>query len=171
MRTQAGCRAGGGEVIVLNEPVKYVMENDRLLTAPPQSTVQAASRLMAARQAGAVLVMEAGQLLGIFTERDVVFRVIAQGRSARTTRLAEVMTPDPVTIGPDVRFGRALRIMQQRSFRHLPVLDRGRVVGIVAARLALDPELEDFVCEVRRRELFGDPGPGGLAVALRATPH
>jgi CBS domain-containing protein len=171
MRTRAGGRAGGGEVIVLNEPVKYLMENDRLLTAPPQATVQAASRLMALHHAGAVLVMDAGRLLGIFTERDVVFRVIAQGRSARTTRLGEVMTPDPVTIGPDVRFGRALRIMQQRGFRHLPVLDAGRVVGIVAARLALDPELEDFVCEVRRREQFGDPASDGRAVALHGTPH
>ena len=57
MRTRAGGRAGGGEVIVLNEPVKYLMENDRLLTAPPQATVQAASRLMALHHAGAVLVM------------------------------------------------------------------------------------------------------------------
>ena len=118
---------------MLNEPVKYLMENDRLLTAPPQATVQTASRLMALRQAGAVLVMEAGRLLGIFTERDVVFRVIAPGRSARTTRLGEVMTPDPVTIGPDVRFGRALQIMQQRGFRHLPVLDAtGTLIGVVS---------------------------------------
>jgi CBS domain-containing protein len=170
MRTRAGCRAGGGEAIVLNEPVKYVMENDRLLTAPPQSTVQAASRLMAARHAGAVLVMESGRLLGIFTERDVVFRVIARGRSARTTPLAEVMTPDPVTIGPDVRFGRALLLMQRGGFRHLPVLDAGRVVGIVVARPALDPELEDFTCEVRRREQFAEPPPA-LVVAAGSPRH
>jgi CBS domain-containing protein len=165
------CRACGEEVIVLNEPVRNVMENDRLLTAPPHASVQVAARLMAGRQAGAVLVMEAGRLLGIFTERDVVYRVIARGRSARTTRLAEVMTADPVTVTPGTRFGRALLMMQQGGFRHLPVLDAGRVVGIVAARPALDPELEDFACEVRRREQFGGPASDGLAVALRSRPH
>ena len=108
---------------------------------------------------------------GIFTERDVVYRVIARGRSARTTRLAEVMTADPVTVTPGTRFGRALLMMQQGGFRHLPVLDAGRVVGIVAARPALDPELEDFACEVRRREQFSDPAPDGLAVAPRRRPH
>ncbi len=150
---------------MLNEPVKNVMENDKLVTAPPEATVHQVSRMMAARQTGAVLVMEAGRLLGIFTERDVVFRVIARGRSARTTRLAEVMTPAPITTTPDMRFGRALLLMQQHGIRHLPVLDAGRVVGIVAARRALDPELEDFVCEVRRREQFGDAPPKAKPVA------
>ena len=62
------------------------------------------------------------------------------------------MTPRPVTVAPEATFGRAMLVMHEHHFRHLPVVEDGKPIGIVSARDALDPELEDFVCEERRRE-------------------
>jgi len=107
---------------------------------------------MARRQVGAILIMENKQLIGIFTERDAVFRVIARGLDAKTTRLAEVMTTSPQTIDPDKSFGYALLLMHEKGFRHVPVLENGSLVGIVSARNALDPDMEEFAAESQRRK-------------------
>ena len=135
-------------------PIREVMARSRMLTAPPETTVIEASRLMASRKSGAVLVVADGKLVGIFTERDVVFRVVAAGLDAGATPLSDVMTKAPITIAPDRPFGQALAVMQRNGFRHLPVLEGDRPVGIVSARSALDPDLEDFVAEERRRARF-----------------
>jgi CBS domain-containing protein len=92
--------------------------------------------------------------VGIFTERDVVFRVTARDLDARTTRLADVMTADPRTVDPGRTLGYALALMHENGFRHLPVVEGGKVVGIVSARSAMDPDLEQFRAETRRREGF-----------------
>jgi CBS domain-containing protein len=108
--------------------------------------------MMAPRAVGAVLVVKGDQLVGIFTERDVVFRVVACGLDPDATRLAEVMTPEPKTIAPEKAFGVAMALMHENGFRHLPVLDKGALIGVVSSRSALDPELEEFVAEERRRK-------------------
>ncbi len=128
------------------------MERKKLLTAPPETTVSEAAKRMARRKVGAVMVVEHESLVGIFTERDVVFRVIAQGRDAQTTRLAEVMTTSPQTVDPGKSFGYALLMMHEQGFRHVPVIENGKVIGIVSARNALDPDLEEFVAESQRRK-------------------
>jgi CBS domain-containing protein len=139
---------------MFSERVGNLMQRDNLLTAVPETTVDAAARLMAQRGVGAVMVVEDRKLVGIFTERDAVFRVIAQGRDAQTTRLNEVMTPAPITIDPGKSFGYALLLMHEKGFRHMPVLDSGDLVGIVSARNALDPDLEEFIHEANRRKQF-----------------
>jgi CBS domain-containing protein len=128
------------------------MERKKMLTAPSETTVSKAAKLMANKNVGAVMVVEEERLVGIFTERDAVFRVIARGLDAQTTRLADVMTTAPRTVGPDKTFGYALLMMRENGFRHMPVIEDGKPVGIVSARYALDPEMEEFVSEVRRRE-------------------
>lgn len=128
-----------------------VMDPRKLVTAAPATTVEEAARRMAEARAGAVLVLAGKQLAGIFTERDAVCRVIARGCDARSTPLADVMTPSPITLTPDKSYGYALLVMHGHDFRHLPVVDRGCVVGIVSARNALDPDLEEFVAESNRR--------------------
>ena len=87
---------------MFDRPIKSIMERDRFLTAPPQTTVSDAARLMATRNAGAVLVVANESLVGIFTERDIVFRVIAKDLDPATTHLDTVMTPSPLTAGPTV---------------------------------------------------------------------
>jgi len=137
---------------VFDLPIRSVMERKRILIAPPETTVSAATKLMARKKVSAVMVVENGRLVGIFTERDAVYRVIAKGRDARTTRLAEVMTLDPRTVTPDESFGYAMLMMYEHGFRHAPVIEDSRPVGMVSARKALDPELEEFVAEAQRRK-------------------
>lgn len=130
------------------------MQKRKVLKAPPQTLVSKAAKLMEQRNVGAVLVVERDQLVGIFTERDVTFRVVAHGLDARTTPLSKVMTRRPQTVDPSQPLGYALLIMHERGFRHLPVIEDGRIIGIVSSRSAMDPEMEDFVSEARRREHF-----------------
>jgi CBS domain-containing protein len=128
------------------------MDKRKFLAAVPQTTVLEASQKMLAQKAGAVLVVEDHRLVGIFTERDAVFRVIAQGLDPGTTLLADVMTVSPRTIGPDQSFGYAMIQMHENGFRHMPVVEDGRPIGIVSARNALDPDLEEFASEAQRRK-------------------
>jgi len=139
---------------MLSDPISELSETRKYLTASPDTRVAEAVALMLASGVSAVLVVEQGALTGIFTEHDVVSRVIASGRDPQVVRVAEVMTREPLTVSPESTLGRALVLMHERSIRHLPVVQDGKPVGIVCARDALDPELEDFLCEERRREQF-----------------
>lgn len=130
------------------------MESRKLLTAPPHTSVFDAARQMSKRNVGAVLVVEDERLLGIFTERDAVFRVVAKGLDPRSTSIKVAMTVDPKCLGPEQPFGLALYVMQMHGFRHVPVVQDGRPIGIVSSRSALDPDLEEFVAESRRRDRF-----------------
>jgi CBS domain-containing protein len=143
---------------MFDQPVGSVMKRQKVLKAPPETLVSKAAKLMADKNVGAVMVVEDERLVGIFTERDIVFRVVAQGLDARTTRLADVMTPAPDTVDPDKSFGYALLIMHERGFRHLPVIQDSKLVGIVSSRSAMDPELEEFSSEARRRKHIREQG-------------
>lgn len=134
-----------------SQRVKSVMDRKRRLVAPPETTVAKAAKLMAEKNVGAVMVVEKKRLVGIFTERDAVFRVVAAGLDVATTRIGEVMTRDPIAVDPDEIFGRALLLMHDNGFRHVPVVDNGEPIGIVSSRSALDPEMEEFVSETQRR--------------------
>lgn len=135
-------------------PIKSLMEPKKLLTVPPDTTVSAAAKLMAGKNTGAILIVDDGHLVGIFTERDAVFRVLAKGLDASTTMLRKVMTHHPATMTPDKTYGQALLLMHEKGFRHVPVVGTSGVLGIVSARNAMDPELEEFVSEARRREHY-----------------
>ena len=103
--------------------------------------------MMKQHNIGALLVVDGTRLFGIFTERDALFRVLAEGRDPHTTRLGEVMTSQPQTIHPDEPFLNALRIMHKGRFRHLPVVEFERPLGMVSVRDALD---DDLLCAERR---------------------
>jgi CBS domain-containing protein len=135
-------------------PIKKVMERKKFISAAPTRTVSQAARLMASKNAGAVLVLEDEKLVGIFTERDVVFRVIAEGLDPKITTLSAVMTPAPITLTSSQSYGHALVIMQDNGFRHVPVVEDGHPIGIVSARNAMDPDLEEFVADERRHQHY-----------------
>jgi CBS domain-containing protein len=136
---------------MFSQRIKSVMDRSKVLTASPDTSVVEAAKLMEQKSVSAVLVVSQDQLVGIFTERDAVFRVIARGMDVHTTPLGDVMTPSPVTVTPDKSFGYALLLMHENGFRHVPVVVDGMPVGIVSARSALDPDLEEFVSEEQRR--------------------
>lgn len=133
-----------------------IIEQREVASSPGAITVGEAARLMREKRVGAVAVVEEGKLIGIFTERDALFRIVAEGRDPQTVRLAEVMTRDPKTIHPDKPFADALHIMYEGGFRHVPVVEDGRPIGIISARDALGPELEDFVYQLLRQEQARD---------------
>ena len=137
-------------------PIRTIIEDQEPLIASAKATVGEAARLMREKQVGAIMVVEEGKLVGVFTERDALFRVVGEERDAQTTTLAEVMTHNPRTIHPDKPFGDALRLMHESGFRHVPVVEDGRPIGMVSARDAFAPELENFIFELVRQKKIGD---------------
>ncbi|MGI8941232.1 MAG: CBS domain-containing protein [Actinomycetota bacterium] len=104
------------------------------VTEAPADTISEAAANMWQQQTGSLLVMEGDKLAGIVTERDLL-RCTAEGVDAKSTAVSEVMTPDPVTIGPDTALKEAAEIMFQKWFRHLPVVaPDGTVVGVISQR-------------------------------------
>jgi CBS domain-containing protein len=98
-----------------------------------ETTVKQACSRMRDRRVGAVLVTDKqGSLVGIFTGRDAVARVVAEGRDAASTKLADVMTREPRVMEPAKAAIDALRMMQECGFRHLPVVDNGKLLGVVS---------------------------------------
>jgi CBS domain-containing protein len=130
-----------------------MVEHQKMLTAaPPKTSIREAARLMKRTQVGALLVVEHGHLVGIFTERDALNQVLAEGLNPETTTLAEVMTLNPITVHPDQPFVYALHLMYENGFRHIPVVESGRPLGMVSARDALEMEAEEFETTLRQRE-------------------
>jgi CBS domain-containing protein len=111
---------------------EIVRDQDPVMMSP-RSSVKHACQRMRERRVGAVLVTDRNQrLVGIFTGRDAVCRVLAEGRDAAKTTLAEVMTANPRSIPPAKPAIDALRLMSDGGFRHVPVVDGDTVVGIVS---------------------------------------
>jgi CBS domain-containing protein len=140
----------------MDRAIRTIIEHQAPVTANSDMTVAVASRLMKTKRIGALLVVDNGRLAGIFTERDALFRVIAEGRAPDKTRLAEVMTQNPRTIAPDRPFGHALHLMHEGEFRHVPVVENGRPLGMVSARDALGPDLAQFASDLDQRTHIGE---------------
>ncbi len=131
-----------------------ISEKQTLTTFSADITVRHAARAMAERHIGAVLVTANGRLEGIFTERDVLNRVVAPGKDPETVTIGEVMTRNPDTVSPDATALDTLIRMQTKGYRHLPVVDDGELVGIVSVRdlfAAVKRELEE---DIQEREAF-----------------
>ena len=128
----------------------------------PDDPVADAVRCMAERRVGAVLVVDEGRLVGIFSERDLLRRVVAAGRDPAETPLRDVMTPDPVTATPQEASAKAIATMRVKGCRHLPILQGGQVVDTISIRDLLFRELEarDGDIEELRRYIQGqERGP------------
>ncbi len=133
-----------------------------LATASANMTVREAALAMAQRRIGAVMVIDGARLVGIFTERDLLSKVVAMKRDPDTLRLAEVMTRDPDTIGPDETAFAALDMMRKRGYRHLPVMDAGRLIGMVSVRDLYSTALGELEEGLKERDAFisGSAGYG-----------
>ena len=144
------------EVPMPQRTVRSIVADQRVFASPGEITVAEAARLMKRNRVGALLVVLGEQLAGIFTERDALYRVVAEGRDPEITRLADVMTPDPQTIELDRPFGHALHMMHEGGFRHVPVVENGIPIGMVSARDALVPELREFLTDLDVRVRIGE---------------
>lgn len=131
-----------------------VIGKQLLLELPETASVRDAAVRMRDRGVGAVLITEGARLDGIFTERDVLNRVVAAGRDPDRTPLSEVMTRDPQTIGPDELAVDALRYMCEGGYRHLPVIENGQLVGIVSRRDFLGEEMAQVEDEIGHEQRF-----------------
>ena len=129
--------------------VREIIQRDRPLVGRPDDTIREAAARMAEHRCGSILVCADEKLHGIFTERDLLARVVAGGRDPARTQLVEVMTPDPATIEAAEPVAEAARRMGEGRFRHLPVLEGGHVLGVISLRdvpieviARLHPEIE-----------------------------
>ena len=139
---------------MFSQRIRQVMDPGAMVTVGPEATVSQAAQLIADNKVGAVLVMSGGELQGIFTASDAVRRVLAKGLDPEHTHVADVMTTPVRTVEPDATFGMGLQIMHEHALRQLPVVERGKTIGVLCARDALDPEMEEFACEAQRREAY-----------------
>lgn len=115
--------------------VQHVMGNkpvNAIWSVTQDNTVFEALELMAAKNIGAVLVLENNQLIGIFSERDYARKVILQGRASRDTLIREVMTSKVITVETDEKIEECMQIMSDKHIRHLPVNQSGKLVGIIS---------------------------------------
>ncbi|MBI1205857.1 MAG: CBS domain-containing protein [Azospirillum sp.] len=130
--------------------------HDQVLTCLlPTTTVRAAVEEMARQKIGAVMVCEKTGLKGIFTERDLAFRVVAVGKNPETTLISEVMTSSPLTLKPDATVFEAMTLMERRKFRHLPVVDSDNLlVGMVSIRDLFAVVRNQLEAELKERDEF-----------------
>lgn len=101
-------------------------------TVTPQTSVVEAARLMEKEDVGPLPVVEDGSLVGIVTDRDLVVRVLAEGRNPESTTVGDVCSPQPVSVEPDADLSQALALLARHQVRRLPVAEGDRLVGIVA---------------------------------------
>lgn len=135
-----------------HRPIREVIKRKNLLVLEPDCCVGEAARAMERAGIGAVVVVEAGRLVGLFTDRDALCRVVARERDPASTLLREVMTASPDWVSPERPLGYALHMMYERGYRHMPVVEDGRPIGVISTRDMLGPELRDFVSELKDKQ-------------------
>lgn len=133
--------------------IKVIQQRDFAVAPEGISVREAAQRMKRARQGALAIIDSHGRLTGICTERDLSFKVVAEGLSAEATPVGDIMTPNPVSISPEKPFGHALHLMFEGGFRHMPVVDpQGRPIGMISARDALGLEMLQLHSELQLRE-------------------
>jgi CBS domain-containing protein len=118
----------------MNTSIAVLLEHKGsvVFSVPHDITVAAAVKDMNSHKVGATLVMDGGRLVGIFTERDVLSRVVAAGLDPATTPMERVMTRNPITVASTTTIEDVMALFTAKRFRHLPVMDDGRLVGLIS---------------------------------------
>lgn len=132
--------------------ISDVIRNQKIHCAEPGTTVRDAACRMAQEKIGAMLIVDNGLLIGIFTERDVLNRVVAARLDPDTTSVTSVMTKNPQSVKSDRPFSHAMHMMYEGCFRHMPVVEDGKPVGMISIRDAIGPELTEFESQLEQRE-------------------
>jgi len=122
--------------------------------ADSEQTVMELAQAMVDRNIGAVPVLKDGDLVGIFSERDLMKRVVAAGRDPRSTRVSEVMTTDPLTVSPQESVETCMGLMHRHGFRHLPICDGKVLKGLVSLRDIMLHDISEKDHEVRMMRAY-----------------
>ena len=119
-------------------------------TLPESTTVREAAETMRANDIGDVVIVDDnGAISGILTDRDIVVRVVAEGRDPRATRIGDIASREMTAVSPDDPVDRAIQLMRERAIRRLPVVDKGKPVGIVSiGDLALDRDPDSALADI-----------------------
>lgn len=145
--------------------VRQILEGKKtaaIISVSPDVSVYEALELMAAREVSAVLVLEANRLVGIFTERDYARKLALKGRTSKQTLVSEMMTQNLLTISPSQTVEDVMEIMTENRFRHLPVVERGQLIGIVTIGDAVKAVIDAQQQTIRQLEgyIAGDLSAG-----------
>ena len=129
----------------------------------PSDTVVEAVRIMQKVRVGAAVVLDGDKLAGIFSERDIMLRVVGSEKDPASTTVSDVMTLDPESVDADMEGGDALELMVRKHIRHLPIVDKeGKLVGLLSIRNLLHNHVDDLVDQLNSIEAyFSADGPGG----------
>jgi CBS domain-containing protein len=129
----------------------------RVVSVRPDQSVLEAIKVLAEEDIGAAIVMTGERLVGIFSERDYTRKVVLKGRSSDTTRVQEIMTANVIVVSPRTRSRECMQLMTEKNIRHLPVVDEGRVVGMVSIRDIVSDIIadQDFTIEQLEHYISG----------------
>jgi len=129
----------------------------RVVKVRPEQSVLEAIKVLAQEDIGAAIVMTGERLAGIFSERDYTRKVILKGRSSDSTRVEEIMTPNVVVVAPRTRTRECMALMTEKNIRHLPVVDEGRVIGMISIRDIVSDIIadQDFTIEQLEHYISG----------------
>ena len=129
----------------------------RVVKVRPEQSVLDAIKVLAQEDIGAAIVMTGDRLAGIFSERDYTRKVILKGRSSDSTRVEEIMTPNVVVVSPRTRTRECMALMTEKNIRHLPVVDEGRIIGMVSIRDIVSDIIadQDFTIEQLEHYISG----------------
>lgn len=131
-------------------PVESLFEErESIHSVGPNASVTECVRKMTAEKIGALVVMDGERLVGIFTERDALNKVLAAGLESGTTKVSEVMTRDPYCISPTTTVGDAMRLVTERRFRHLPIMKDNKVLAVISSGDLTHWLVKDQVQEVQ----------------------
>ena len=136
------------------KPVVELLDQQVLHCVGKDETVLAATKRMSEWQVGAVTVLDGERLVGIFSERDLMTRVVSKGLSPTSTLVGQVMTQNPVVVDAHSTVEQCLRIMQQAKCRHLPVVSAGALVGMVSIRDLLQSDIQQKDDEIEMMRAF-----------------
>ena len=134
--------------------LRHVIQRLHLIHAGPAATVQDVATLMSEARVGCIPVLDGEHLVGVFSERDLMTRVVVEGRDPRKTLVGTVMTTQVVTAKLDDGVERCLEKMHSCGCRHLPVVSDGRVIAMISMRDLLRDEIEEQVAEIRELRAY-----------------
>jgi CBS domain-containing protein len=139
-----------------------LLRNQNIISAEAHQTVLEVARMMVEHNIGAVPVLQNGQLAGIFSERDLMSRVVVNGKDPARTHVSEVITDDPLTVAPDDQLETCMTLMKRHGFRHLPVCSGRELKGVVSLRdiLLHDLDAKDDEVRMMRAYLHSTPDIG-----------